>query len=478
MTDAASPPSLAPVRVAGAVPSAHDEVATGAPGREPRLPLRTLLLYGAPGIGAGYMFLLVTLFLLKYSTDVLLIAPSAMGAIFMGARVWDAITDPVAGYWSDRTRTRFGRRRPWLLASALPVGLAFVMMWAPPAGLEGGPLVAWMGAAVFLFYTTMTALIVPHHALGAELTTHHHDRTRVFGVRQVAWSLGTIVTLGSMVLLIRSDEVRPLARGQAAVAAVVLVGLVCVAVAGLRERTEFQGRGARSSYRAFGDVWRNPHARLLLFVFLIESTGGAVVGALTIYFSEYVLETPSLTPLYIGAYFVAATLSVPLWLPLSRRFGKKRLWFLSMLATGAGFGSTFALGPGDAAPLVAIAVVLGVAAGCGNMVGPSIQADIIDWDEHETGERKEGAYFAAWNFVFKLATGLTIGITGVALELSGYRPNAAQDASAVLAIRSLYALFPLVCYAIGAALFLRFSFNEAEHARVRRVLDARSTREP
>jgi GPH family glycoside/pentoside/hexuronide:cation symporter len=355
------------------------------------------------------------------------------------------------------------------------VGATFVMLWTPPESLTGVGLVAWMAVAVFLFYTAMTALVVPHNALGAELTTQYHDRTRVFGWRQASWHLGVLVALVSMTLLTGSDSPRTLASSQAWLAAAGMGVLLVVAVAGLRERADFQGRGAPHPYRAFADVWRNPHARLLLFVFLIESIGGAVVGVLTIYFSEYVLRTPEFTPVYIGVYFVAATVSVPVWIPLSRRLGKKSLWFGSMIATGIGFGATFALGPGQALWMIGIAAGLGLAAGCGNMVGPSIQADIIDWDEHATGQRKEGSYFAAWNFVYKAASGFTLGITGFVLQATGYAPNAEQGDGAVLAIRTLYAIFPLVCYAIGSTLFLRFSFNEAEYGRVRREIDERSS---
>ena len=476
MSEPASPKTLPTASGPAAAGGPTLGVAVAAPGKtsDERLPLATIALYSAPGVGAGYMFLLVTLFLLKYATDVLLIAPAAMGVIFMAARVWDALTDPVVGFLSDRTRTRMGRRRPWLLAAALPVGVTFAMLWAPPQSLSGAGLVAWMAVAVFLFYTAMTAFIVPHNALGAELTTHYHDRTRVFGWRQAAWHLGVLFALVSMTLLTRSESPRVLASTQAWLAAAGMAVLLVVAVRGLREKAEFQGRGAPHPYRAFADVWRNPHARLLLFVFLIESIGGAVVGVLTIYFSEYVLHTPQLTPVYIAAYFIAATVSVPVWIPLSRRLGKKSLWFGSMIFTAIGFGATFALGPGQALWMLGIATGLGVAAGCGNMVGPSIQADIIDWDECATGQRKEGSYFAAWNFVYKAATGFTLGITGFALQAAGYTPNAEQGEAAVLAIRTLYAIFPLVCYAIGATLFLRFSFNEAEYEKVRREIDARS----
>jgi GPH family glycoside/pentoside/hexuronide:cation symporter len=440
----------------------------------PRIPLGAIVTYSVPPLGLGFMFMLVTLLLLKFSTDVLLIAPAAMGTIFMVGRLWDAISDPLAGYLSDNTRTRWGRRRPFIFASALPVAATFVMMWSPPGWLTGGGLVLWMAVAVLGFYSAMTILIVPHTSLGAELTTSYHDRTRIFGVRQVSWNLGMFLTLGGMHLLATSETPRASARELAIVAAVATAGLILWSAARLRERPEFQGRGGANPYRAFGDVFRNPHARLLLFVFLIESTGGATVGALTIYFSEYVLLTPSWTVSYIAAYLVAATISIPFWVPVSRRVGKKNLWFFSMGMTGMGFGSTFLMGEGDVVPLLLVASVLGMAAGCGNVVGPSIQADIIDWDEHRTGERKEGAYFAAWNFVFKTATGITLGITGFVLQAAGFEPNVEQSETSRLAIRSLYGLFPLVCYAVGAALFLRFSFNEKEYAVIRREIDQRN----
>ena len=103
-----------------------------------------MFAYGAPGVGAGYMYLLVGLYVMKFSTDVLLIAPAVMGLIFSISRVWDAISDPIVGYLSDRTASRLGRRRTWLLGSVIPIGLVFVMVFAPPEGLSGGSLVVWM----------------------------------------------------------------------------------------------------------------------------------------------------------------------------------------------------------------------------------------------------------------------------------------------------------------------------------------------
>ena len=107
------------------------------------------------------MGMLTSMYLMKFSTDVLAISPAAMGMVFFVSRIWDAVSDPIIGFLSDRTRTRLGRRRPWMIAGAIPVGLVFVLMWTPPE-LGAGMLSLWMGVMVVLFYTATTVFGMPH----------------------------------------------------------------------------------------------------------------------------------------------------------------------------------------------------------------------------------------------------------------------------------------------------------------------------
>ncbi len=452
--------------------------AEGAQARGEPLALGTILTYSLPTVGAGYMFLLVGLYLMKFATDVLLIAPATMSVIFGLSRVWDALSDPVAGYLSDRTSHRAGRRRPWLFVSAFPIGLAYVMVFAPPEALRGAPLVAWMAIGVFLFYSAMTIFIVPHMSLGPELTVDYHDRSRIFGVRHAVWTVGSILSLVGMALLIRAEaggeaSSRQMAQQLALSASILTGAMILVASMRLRERPEYQGRGGQRPFKAFADVWANPHARLLLIVTLIENLGAATIGILTLYVAQYVVGRPQLAPLFILCYMIPSFASVPLWIPLSRRFGKKHLWMFSMILTAFSFGGMFFLEEGSIGLITTLAFTAGLAAGCGGTVSPSVQTDVIDYDEYMTGERKEGAYFSAWNFVFKLSFGVTLFFTGFVLQFSGYVPNAEQTETVKTAILALYALYPLVCFLLGAAIFSRFRLNEAEHAEVRAALDAR-----
>jgi len=428
------------------------------------------------------MYLLIGLYIMKFSTDVLLIAPAVMGTIFGISRVWDAVSDPLVGYMSDRTRHPLGRRRLWLLLSIVPISGTFIMVFSPPASLHGTELIAWMAVGVIGFYSAATIFIVPHMSLGAELTPNYHERSRLYGLRHAAFTIGSILALVSMQLLINAERVSEAAVRQtafelSALAALVTAGLILYAVAKLRERPDYQGRVNASPFGAFKDVWRNHHARLVLAVSFIENIGSAVIGILTLYVAQYVVGRPELAALIILSYMIPSTLSVPLWIPLSRRFGKIRLWMFSMMLTGVSFGGMFSLPwlePDIRLVVIfGLAVFAGLAAGCGGTIAPSVQSDIIDYDEYMTGERKEGSYFAAFNFVHKSATGVMILITGYVLQFSGFVPNQLQTMNVQVSMVFLYGLLPLICYCIGAALFSRFTLDEATHQQMRDEMDAR-----
>jgi len=129
------------------------------------------------------------------------------------------------------------------------------------------------------------------------------------------------------------------------------------------------------------------------------------------------------------------------------------------------------------AVIIVLAFFAGLANGCGGTLGPSVQGDVIDFDEYQTGERKEGSYFAAWNFVYKSALGVMLLLTGFVLDFAGFVPNQEQTMQVKLAMVSLYGLFPLVCYTIGAILFSRFTLDEKAYEVIRTELDARRAKE-
>jgi GPH family glycoside/pentoside/hexuronide:cation symporter len=439
-----------------------------------QVPLGTLLIYGLPGCVLQFTFMLVLVYLMKYATDVLLVPAAVMGLLFGLSRLSDAILDPAAGYLSDRTRSPLGRRRSWMLASSLPMGATFFMLWSPPAGLAAVALAVWMGVAIFAYHVATTMFAVPHDALGAELSTNHHDRTRIFGVKHIVGTLGSLLALGGMELLRRAEDPRRTAFAIALAIGVALAATSLLAVARLRERSEHQGRGSHNPWKAFADVWRNPHARLLLFVFGIENFGTAILAVLIAYVMQYVYGLAQYTTAFMLLYFIPAVLFVPVWIRLSRRFGKRNLWIFSMSMMTLAFAGLAFVRAGDVWLVCALGVIAGVGGGCGQVVGPSIQADVVDYDERATGERKEGIYFAAWAFMRKSAFGIATMLVGLLLGVIGFEPNVEQSDATKLGLRTLFGIVPGACYAVGTLCFLRFRLDEAAHLAIRRELDARA----
>jgi GPH family glycoside/pentoside/hexuronide:cation symporter len=439
-----------------------------------RLTHGVIWAFSLPRIAFGIMGLLSSTYLMKFSTDVLLIAPAAMGSIIAAARLWDAVSDPLAGFLSDRTRSPFGRRRSWMFFAAIPMGLGLVMIWSPPPMLVGIALVAWMAFAMLAYETANTAYFVPHGAIGVELTPNYHERTRLYGYSHMIGAIGSLLGLVSLYFFDLSDDKRLFAFLLSVAAGFSITGIVLWSTRVLPERDDYQGRGATNPFKAFWDVLRNPHARLLLIVYAIETFGVASVAMLVPYVLHYVVPSMSrmMVPILL-TYTIPQFIFTPLWMRLARIFGKKPLWSFAMWLNAATFfGFFFAL---NNEPLIWIlSFTLGFASGCGAVVAPSIQADVIDYDEYLTDQRKEGSYLAVWNLVRKSAGSLTALITGLVLQLSGFVPNMEQSETTQFAMRAIFALLPGGCYLVGALLFVMFKFNEEEHGEVRQILARRN----
>lgn len=424
-----------------------------------RRSVATLLTYAVPLAGASYLLFFVQFYFLKFATDELLLAPAAVGLLFGLAKVWDAVSDPLVGHWSDRTRSRLGRRRPWMWAALPPLGACFALLWMPPA-VSGSALLIWEGGMLLGLYTALTLYLVPHASLGASLTTDARQRTRLFGLRHVFWTLGLFAAFAAIQEVAGSAVPRLAAARVALGTAVVAVALLAVTPAAVREPLADRG-GGRTLRRALRDVRDNPHARLLLAVWFVESLGAGVVGVLAPYIAEYVLVRPDLMGAIPAIYVAAAVLAVPFWVYLAGRCGRKPTWLTAMIVTAVAFGGVIAVGEGDVALLCTLMAVAGAGMGCGGAVGAATLTDVIDDDERRTGARQEGVYSAAWGFVLKLAVGLVTAGVGIALQAVGFVPNQTQDPLVTWTLRGLFAGVPCLAFALGAALFRRFALPES-----------------
>lgn len=446
-----------------------------APTTPERITNGSVVTYALPSLGTGAMFGMLLLYFMKFSTDVLLIAPGVIGAILGLSRIWDAVVDPIAGYWSDRTRSRYGRRRPWIFLAAVPTGLTFFALWYPPSWLGPNGLIVWMSIFALLFFTAYTLYFIPYRALGAELGAGYHDRTRVFAASALFGYFGAFAAIGAIFGMERVEDPRTLAAWLVAAMALFTIAAMMYTAVVSTEKPEYQARGSTEGYGAFRSVLQNHHARPLLIVHFLSDLGGASFASLMPYVSDYILHTPGYTAYYQLALLVGLTIGVPSWVPISMRLGKRGAWYLATaLQLPLCLGYAF-LRPGDAIPLVFGMFLIGFLNGAPAALAQSMQTDVIDYDELRTGERKEGVYFATWNFLQKTAVGFNVVVVGLILQFSGFAPNVVQSDPARWAIAFGFVGLPFVSM-LAILYYLRhFTLDEKEHRKVLDALHKRAT---
>jgi len=444
------------------------------------LTLERIAAWASPSAPITFATGLVSIYFLKYGTDVLGVEPGPLGLVLGLSQLFDALARPIVGFLSDRTRHRLGRRRSWMLASILPIALSLGMVWAPPSALGGDVLLAWLALGHFVLAAAVACLDVPRMALPAELSTRSGDRTRLFAANGVATALSSVFafTLG-LRWLRTSSAPREAALGIAAILALSTLASTLWLVARVREPAGNQGRGGRSPFRAWAQVLRNPfQQRLLLAAFLYGLPMGAM-GVLAPFLFQYTLRRPELTELYMLAFFLAYLVSVPLWVRASRRFAKVHLLAASLGLALVAYAALWAIfeaartGPSETLPMLVTAALLGVSMSSALVLSPAIRAEVIDYDELLSGERKEGVYTAISDVVFRLGSAVSIAAAGWALEWSGYRPGVVPDARVETTVLWAMTLIPAACVALAILPLLRFGLTEREHARIMAELEQR-----
>jgi GPH family glycoside/pentoside/hexuronide:cation symporter len=406
-----------------------------------------------PILGIAYLLFFVQFYFLKFATDELLLPPAAVGMLFGLAKGWDAISNPLVGSWSDRSRSRWGRRRPFLLGALPLLAIGFAMLWRTPESAGTGALVAWAGAALFVFYGAFALYTIPHAALGAELSRDSDERTRLFAARQMAFTVGILISFGAIQLVMNAGDARARAAGLAvpsALAAALLLAWTPLAIREPPHRGRSGGESLRSGLR---DVASNPHARRLLFVWFVENAGMGAVGTMAPYIAEYLLRRPDVVGTLPGAYVVAGVVSIPIWVRLSRRLGKRETWLGAMVLAAVAFGGFGFVGEGDVGLAVGLLVVAGSAMGCGSVLSSAIMADVIDLDERRTGERKEGIYSAAMMFVMKIGMAGSTALSGFVLSATGFVPNVEQSPESLFGMSLLFGWLPCLGFLAGALIF-------------------------
>jgi len=408
----------------------------------------------------------IPFYFLFFLTDIAGVRPGLAGTLLLVARLWDAINDPLVGNISDRTHSRWGRRRPFILFAMLPMGLFYALLWVvPPFG--PGLRALYYLIIYLLFDTAFTFVQGPYAALTPELTLDADERTSLF-----IWRMAVSIITG-LVAAVGMDfafSLLPNMRVSFALLGV-MVGALSVLpyiwiVAAVRERPEFQRQAGFGLGQAVRVVLRSRPYLLSLSIETLAWTTIAIVEAVFTYYLIYWSGIPQEdSPVVLALILASATLTLPLVNWLANRFDKKwafvastsvwvlvhiALWFVPQMVT---------------APIYVIAGLAGLGVAAAHVLPGALSVDVLEAVEMDTGQRQEGLFVGISAFGRKLGTSAALFVLGWVLDLTGYVPNAAQQTGpALLGIRLMLTWVPIVLLGLAIAAAAAFPITRAVHA--------------
>ena len=401
--------------------------------------MRAGLAYGALGLPLAFVALPLYVLLPNHYASVLGVPLAALGALLLGARLFDALADPWIGRWVDRWFTHSTARVLGASAlAALCAAIGFHALFFP--AVEGTvALLAWCGAGLAMTYLAYSVLSVVHQSWGARLGGDASQRARV-----VAWREG-LALIGVLVASVL-PSLAGLGVTSAAFALALVVGL------GLLRQAPQPNRGAPDSAPLSMTLpLANPAFQRLLAVFMVNGIASAVPATLVLFFIRDRLQLAAWEPLFLLSYFAAGALSMPLWVRAVPRFGLARLWLAAMLLAIAAFVWATTLDAGSLVGYVTVCVASGLALGADLALPSALLAGVIQRAGHSG--RSEGAYFGWWNFATKLNLALAAGVALPLLAAFGYAPGA-RDGGALGALSLAYGLLPCLLKLAAAAMLL------------------------
>ena len=399
--------------------------------------------YGLMGLPLAFVALPLYVVLPNYYALAFGVPLATLGSLLLGARLFDALIDPLLGRWSDRLFARSLQAvLAWGAVAALVLGVGFALLFFPPTPTRPG-LLLWAGACLVLTYTAYSALSILYQCWGAMLGGDEVRRSRI-----VAWREG----LGLAGVIVAS--IAPAALGLPATAALFFIALAAGWLAWrLAPRPALRSHVPMTAPGGTDGLWQpfaKPGFRALLAVFVVNGIASAVPATLILFFVQDRLQAPPGTePLFLGSYFLSAALAIPLWLRVVGHLGLARTWGLGMLLSIATFIFAAQLGSGDISAFAVVCALSGVALGTDLALPGALLAGTIEANGDRG--RSEGAYFGWWNFATKLNLALAAGVALPLLGSLGYAPGA-RDMQALQVLTWAYCLLPCALKLLAAGL--------------------------
>ncbi|TGK10573.1 MFS transporter [Leptospira selangorensis] len=452
--------------------------------KEHTLSNRSMAGYASAEVGITAVETMAQIYLLDFYVSIVGLKPSLFGLAMLIAILWDAISDPIMGYISDRTGFTNGRRRPYILIGGFLLGLGTTFLFSPPELETQGLKFLYLVIAYFLTNTFMTMIAVPHISLGGEISHTPGERNKVFGWRLFFANIGLLAGLLLPAIWVSLGKDGFSSRSFSSASIWVILCFVSYFSYTFTKGKDFPyqrsgpksnsvGENILSFLKSAGFILKNRYFLPLLFAFIVATAARTLNSSLgLLYYKERLLLEDSQVVVRILLPFVFfLTISIPLWVYLAKRFGKKLPAFWGSFLLGVMTIILYPILPQGSYETPLIAAFLGGIFAGSILLFDSLVADVVDYDELLTGEKREGAYFGFWKMATKIIRAIGFAFLGFLLETIGYKAGA-QTQDPELGWRLTLIFGPIVgsLFVLASLIFTRMGLTSEVHAKIQELL--------
>ncbi|MFP4364098.1 MAG: MFS transporter [Spirochaetia bacterium] len=407
--------------------------------------------FGIGDLGGNLFFTLIGFYLMYYLTDIVQLPSIYAGWALLIGKIWDAITDPVTGYVSDITRTKWGRRRPYIFIGAILTFISMMLLFSSPE--VSSTLVLFFLVTLFfcMLNLSYTLVNIPYAALVPELTADFDERTVLTGYRMIFAVIGTLVGAGlvlPLVNLIPASEQGWLFMGTVMGGVMMTTALITVFV--VREPERPAGRKAENFLKTYVNAFTLKPFLLALIPWTFFITGVTIIQSSLLYFFKYIYNQEELFQIALMFLLIMSLIFIPIWVKISKKIGKKYCYMIGMGIMIIGIVSFVIFGQeGRTIFAFVLMTISGIGLSTHYVIPHSILPDVVEYDYVKFGIRREGVFSSLWTFLSKIGQAFALFLTGLLLDVFQYSPNIQPEEITLLGFRIISGVAPVIFLAAG-----------------------------
>lgn len=443
-----------------------------------KIPLLNKIFYGTGDLGISMNNSIITAFFSVFMVTVVGMPPGLVAIIFIIGRSWDFINDPIIGHLSDRTRSKWGRRRPFLLFGAIPFGLSFILLWLGPNFSQTG-LIIYYSLAYIVYEFMATIVYMPYYALTPELTEDYDERTKLTSYRMMFNIIGSLTAYILPLLIIGNDWTQATKQQvlvMAMVAAVISATPFLIVFLSTKEKKEFQEQKLPKFIPSLKAAFKNRPFVFGAMMYLFTWMTIIVVESNLQFFIIHIVQRQSQSMIIMVSIFVTAIFALPIWNWVSKNWNKRYAYI-----GGVGFWAVVMMILIFMSPetpfwlILILCIMAGIGVSAAQVLPWSIIPDAIEWEEWQTGERNEGMFYSLITLLGKVGMAIAQPVGLLILQLTGFKEGQGviQSPTALLGVRLVMGPLPALLLLSGILMAVFYPLTREQHHEVVKALRLR-----